>query len=242
MPSFRYKENEVIDITPITLSLPLNIATVNCYLVQTGAGFVLIDTGSPDRHGVLERKLENAHCLPGDLNLIVITHGDFDHIGNAAYIRDRFGARIGMHRDDVGMAQQGNMFSNRTRTNIITRALAPLIPFLFGYGRSKRFTPDVLLEDGSDLSDFGLDARVLSIPGHSKGSLAILTSGGDLFCGDLFENTSGPALNSIMDDLVAAEQSLESLKGLHIRTVYPGHGQPFSMEQLGQSNPQGAST
>ena len=231
----------MIKITPITLSLPLNIATVNCYLIQTDAGFVLIDTGSPDRHAVLERKLENARCLPGELNLIVITHGDFDHIGNAAYLRDRFGAKIAMHRDDVKMAEHGDMFSNRTKTNIITKALAPLIPLLFGYGKSKRFTPDLLLEDGSDLSDYGLDAQVLSIPGHSKGSIAILTSNGDLFCGDLFENTAGPALNSIMDDLGAAEESVGRLKDLHIKTVYPGHGQPFPMEQLAQANLQGAS-
>ena len=231
----------MINITPITLSLPLNIATVNCYLIQTDVGFVLIDTGSPDRHGVLERKLENSRCLPGELNLIVITHGDFDHTGNAAYLCDRFGAKIAMHRDDVTMAEHGDMFSNRTKSNIITKALAPLIPLLFGYGRSKRFTPDLLLEDGSDLSDYGLDAQVLSIPGHSKGSIAILTSDGDLFCGDLFENTAGPALNSIMDDLVAAEESVEKLRDLHIKTVYPGHGQPFPMEQLAQANPQGAS-
>ena len=231
----------MIKITPITLSLPLNIATVNCYLIQTDMGFVLIDTGSPDRHAALERKLETARCLPGELNLIVITHGDFDHIGNAAYLRDRFRTRIAMHRDDVGMAENGDVMSNRTKTNIITRALAPLIPLLFGYGRSKRFTPDVLLEDGSDLSEDGLDAQVLSIPGHSKGSIAVLTSDGDLFCGDLFENTAGPALNSIMDDLVAAEESVARLRDLHVKTVYPGHGQPFLLDQLGQSNPQGAS-
>jgi glyoxylase-like metal-dependent hydrolase (beta-lactamase superfamily II) len=243
MPNTQNKEITVIEITPIPLSLPLNMATVNCYLIKTDVGFVLIDTGSPDRHAVLERKLENARCLPGDLNLIVITHGDFDHIGNAVYIRDRFGAQIAMHRADAKMAERGDMFANRSNPNLLTRLLSPLIPILFGFGKSKRFTPDLLLKDGSDLSDYGLDAQVLSIPGHSRGSIAVLTSEGDLFCGDLFENTTGPALNSIMDDLVAAEGSAGKLRGLRIKTVYPGHGQPFPMEQLEQleqANLQGA--
>ncbi|RLI67201.1 hypothetical protein DRO91_10540, partial [Candidatus Heimdallarchaeota archaeon] len=33
--------------------------------------------------GGLERELEKAGCKPGDLKLVVLTHGDFDHTGNA---------------------------------------------------------------------------------------------------------------------------------------------------------------
>jgi glyoxylase-like metal-dependent hydrolase (beta-lactamase superfamily II) len=35
-----------------------------------------------------------------------------------------------------------------------------------------------------------------------------------------------------MDDPAAARESIEILKRLSIKTVYPGHGQPFSMESL----------
>jgi len=35
-----------------------------------------------------------------------------------------------------------------------------------------------------------------------------------------------------MDDLAAAKASVEKLKGLEVGTVYPGHGKPFSMEEL----------
>jgi glyoxylase-like metal-dependent hydrolase (beta-lactamase superfamily II) len=34
-----------------------------------------------------------------------------------------------------------------------------------------------------------------------------------------------------MDDLAVAEASLERLRALRIKTVYPGHGQPFAMEE-----------
>jgi len=43
----------------------------------------------------------------------------------------------------------------------------------------------MFLEEGQPLSDVGLDASVLHLPGHSKGSIGILTASGDLFCGDL---------------------------------------------------------
>jgi hydroxyacylglutathione hydrolase len=223
------------EIKTIRLPLPYRLGTVNCYLVETDAGYVLIDTGGSNKRTELEKELLSAGCQPGNLTLIVLTHGDFDHSGNAAYLRKKFGAKIAMHHDDSGMVERGDMFGNRQKgNNILTRRL---VPILFGFGKSERFTPDFYLDEGDDLSDYGFDARVLHIPGHSKGSIGILAAGGDLFCGDLLECTGRPALNSIMDDLAAGNASVESLKSLTINTVYPGHGEPFPMETFLQKHP-----
>ena len=92
--------------------------------------------------------------------------------------------------------------------------------------------------DGDDLSEYGFDARVLSIPGHSKGSIGVLTAAGDLFCGDLLENAKEPATNSIMDDPAACGASLETLQHFEINTVYPGHGRPFPMASFVPSHGQ----
>jgi hydroxyacylglutathione hydrolase len=217
------------EVKTITLSLPFKLGTVNCYLVETGTGFVLIDTGSSNVRTELEGELTGAGCKPGDLQLIVLTHGDFDHTGNAAYLREKYGAPIAMHRDDAGMAEQGDMFWNRSAANSFIRWIAPI---LFHFPRSNRFKPDRHLADGDDFTELGFDARVLSLPGHSKGSIGILTAGGDLFCGDLLDNAKGPAPNSIMDDPVACAASLGKLQGFEINTVYPGHGRPFPMASL----------
>ena len=217
------------DIKIITLSLPYKLGAVNCYLVETDTGFILVDTGSSNRRTELESELTGAGCKPGNLKLIVLTHGDFDHTGNAAYLRERFGATIAMHKDDSGMAESGDMFWNRSSGNTLFRLIAPI---LFGFPKSNRFTPDFYVEEGDDFCEYGFDAQVLSIPGHSKGSIGILTAGGDLFCGDLLENFKKPATNSLMDDLAACEASLEKLEGFEINTVYPGHGKPFAMDSF----------
>jgi glyoxylase-like metal-dependent hydrolase (beta-lactamase superfamily II) len=222
-------EDYMGEITTITLALPFRMGTVNCYLMDTGAGSVLIDTGPPTGRGELERKLAEAGCAPGDLGLIVLTHGDFDHIGNAAYVSAKHGASIAMHPDDRGMAEQGDMFWNRSSGNPLMRMVSPL---LFRFSRSHRFRPDIPLEEGADLSEYGFAAKVLSIPGHSRGSVGLITSNGDLFCGDLLENVSEPAISSIMDDATACGASVARLRALGIGTVYPGHGKPFPMEQL----------
>jgi hydroxyacylglutathione hydrolase len=67
---------------------------------------------------------------------------------------------------------------------------------------------------------------VLYTPGHSKGSISVLTEDGDIICGDLFGNVWGKILKAI------DESGLERLKALKIRTVYPGHGKPFPMEEF----------
>ncbi len=214
-------------ITVLTLGMPLRTGTVNCYLVQTGTGFLLIDTGTSNRRDQLVSGLASAGCKPGGLHLIVLTHGDFDHTGNAAFLRREFGAQIAMHQDDVGMAEHADMFWNRSSGNPILRSVSPV---LFRFRKSNRFVPDIRVDQGYDLAQYGLDAQVISLPGHSQGSIGILTAGGDLFCGDLLENTRQPAANSIMDDPAACKASIEKLRKYQINTVYPGHGLPFSGE------------
>jgi len=210
----------------ISLSLPFRMGRVNCYLIETGAGYVLIDTGGSNSREALVGELESAGCGPGLLKLIVLTHGDFDHTGNAAYLRNAIGGKIAMHIDDLGMVERGDMFANRNKPNFIIKMLLPVFS---GFGTSERFAPDLLVKDGDDLSGYGFDARVISIPGHSKGSIGILTAGADLFCGDLLVNTDRPVLNSLIDDLAAADASIQKLGSMGIGTVYPGHGRPFPM-------------
>jgi len=221
------------ELKTIQLPLPLGIGKVNCYLLRKGDAFTLIDTGGSNARRKLVSTLEGAGCAPGQLSAIVLTHGDFDHTGNAAYLRQRYGARVLMHKADLGMVEHGDMFSSRSIGNPLVGKLAA---FLFGFPRRNWFSPDAYLQEGDALADYGLDLRVLSIPGHSLGSIGLLTSEGDLFCGDLIDSNGGPALNRIMDDAIAAEASVQKLRELVTGTVYPGHGPPFTMAQMPESD------
>ena len=227
--NMRQSMNIQKEIKTISLSLPFRMGNVNCYLIGVGTGYILIDSGGSNSRKELVRVLENAGCQPGLLGLIILTHGDFDHTGNAAYLRRAFGCKIAMHPDDAGMAECGDMFVNRNKPNIIIRNLLPVFS---GFGKSERFEPDLLVHDGDDLSRYGFNARIISIPGHSKGSIGILTADADFFCGDLLVNTDKPVLNSLIDDLAAGHASLQKLETMSIGTVYPGHGEPFPLPLL----------
>jgi ubiquinone/menaquinone biosynthesis C-methylase UbiE len=104
---------------------------------------------------------------------------------------------------------------------------------LFRLRKRDRFTPDTFLEDGDRLDEHGLDATVLHVPGHSAGSIAVLTADGVLFSGDFLENRTRPSLATLVDDAEAMKASFERAKRLDVRIVYPGHGEPFTMDEIG---------
>lgn len=220
----------------------INVGGVNCFLIKTDTGFVLIDTGVLNNPTKLEKELENAGCKPGNLKLIILTHGDFDHSGNAAYVRKKFGAKIAMHIGDTGKVEHGDQtWGNKAKPDRFT-AFGKLLSFMSRFFVKSQeldpFKPDLTIDEAFDLSAYGLDARILYLPGHTSGSIGILTTSGDLFCGDLFMNMIKPDIHFLIDDLAAANISVEKLKKLNVKTVYPGHGKPFSWEQLLKNNKQ----
>ena len=213
---------------------PINLGGVNCYLVKTDdGGHVLIDTGYSTQRADLERELEKAGCRPGNLKLILLTHGDADHAGNGAYLREKYGAKIAMHQRDSGMVEREDTSQSRKakpdKLSLIFRIMVLFIKPV----KLDLFKPDLTVDEGFDLSEYGFDAKVLHIPGHSKGSIGILTTGGDLFCGDLLYNIPG---FFFVDDLADYTASLKKLRSLTINTVYPGHGKPFSLELFMKKN------
>jgi glyoxylase-like metal-dependent hydrolase (beta-lactamase superfamily II) len=217
----------------------IKIGTVNSYLIKTEIGYILIDTGFPRNRVDLERELREAGCRLGDLKLIVMTHGDGDHSGNGAYLRKKYGAKIAIHGDESAAVENGDATLSRTRPSFLRRVLnrivLALLSPLIRSGKFEPFSPDFTIDEGYDFSKFGFDAKVLHIPGHSKGSIGILTSDGDLFCGDLLVNMRRPSVNSTgVDNQSELKASVERLKNMKINMVYPGHGKPFSMESFKQ--------
>ena len=211
----------------------IGLSGVNCYLLAAGRGFVLIDTGLATKRTELDTRLARSGCVADRLELIVLTHGDLDHAGNAAWLRDRLHTKIAIHPDDAGMVETGDTgWGRKPRPDRVTMAgrfirVAGTVMEATRRGQAlELFEPDLFVEDGFDLGEYGLDARVLHLPGHSRGSIGVLTGDGDLFCGDLLYNWRKPSV-PICDDAAAFEASMARLRTLDVATVYPGHGKPF---------------
>jgi len=209
----------------------IEMTFVNAFLIKVKEGFVLIDTGLPMFWNKLESELLSAGCLPDKLKLVVITHGDFDHAGNCAKLQQKYKSRIAIHKEDSGMVEHGVLLKRKVRS--LTARIFSLLRKLKKRKFSlESFTPDIFLTDGQRLSEYGLNARVLHIPGHTPGSIGILTDDGILFAGDTFTNRRKPDTATYIENSMQLKESLERLKMLNIKTIYPGHGQPFEMSLL----------
>jgi len=222
---------------------------VNAYASKVGSGFILFDTGGhlvmdkefTNRRELLINALERAGVREGKLRLIVLTHGDNDHVCNAAYIRERFGSKIAMHLNDVCLVKNPRLenlmesfryrsfgyrvvmkFMNKTIATVMQRTLDEFEPF----------SPDILIEDGFDLSEYGLNAKIIHLPGHTKGSVGVLTDGGDLIAGDTLAKPGKPSAAVNACDFKELAASVSKLQGLPIKNVYPGHGEPFMFRHI----------
>jgi hydroxyacylglutathione hydrolase len=208
--------------------IPIASKMVNCYLIKTADGFFLVDTGMPFLRGAVKKALAGAGCKPGNLELVVITHGDFDHTGNATFLQKKYGTKILAHKSEAGTMERAELSDRKNKPKLAFRMMIPITRLL-------AFRPvkaDIYIEGDRDLKEYGIDANIIHIPGHSVGSIGVVTKDGDLFCGDLLNNSKIPQRNILVDDAAEMDASIEKLKALNIKTVYPGHGKPFTMEEF----------
>jgi glyoxylase-like metal-dependent hydrolase (beta-lactamase superfamily II) len=207
----------------------IDLRMVNAYLLKLSDGFILIDSGIAPMWKRLERELKNAGCLPGDLTMVLVTHGDMDHSGNCMRLRKKYGTKIAIHPADLAIITDGKPII-REATGLIWKILTRRGNH--SSSGNPAFRADFLLQDGQRLDEFGLAAKVIHTPGHTPGSIAILTDDGQLFAGDTIANRRAPALAPLIENKQELLESLEKLKQTHAHIIYPGHGKPFSFEEL----------
>lgn len=203
----------------------------NIYLVETGAGVILVDTGFANAAPAVLQTVDQLGYKPADVKLIFLTHVHLDHAGSAAELRRVTGAPIAMHRADVAKARAGhhNMPPGRG-------AAGKLIEYAFNGLHLKMsyepFEPDILVDEGSTLDEFGLDARVLATPGHTLGSLSLVLSDGVMLIGDAMINQIRVGMPLYGEDNLVAYDSLRKIHAQRPRLVYSGHGAPFTGDEI----------
>jgi hydroxyacylglutathione hydrolase len=209
--------------------VPIRLPICYAYLLR-GERSILIDTGRPRDFAAIERALQQHGVAPADLSLILHTHGHWDHAGSTAQLRQVTAAPAAVHSADAPMVRCGNNGVLRP-TSVFARLLRPLLDRGF-----QGFAPDLLIEREIDLADFGVAARVVFTPGHTAGSLSVLTSAGDIIVGDLlmggywggFLMPRRPGLHYYAEDIAVVRASVRKVLALGPRCIYPAHGGPLA--------------
>jgi glyoxylase-like metal-dependent hydrolase (beta-lactamase superfamily II) len=214
----------------------LGSSLVNSYLVEEGGLVTIIDAGLPGYWRDLPAELAAMGLSLDDVRGIVLTHGDTDHIGFAEHLRRERGVPVYVHQLDAGRAR-GEVKKPMSGWGQVK--IGPLVGFL-AYGarhgalRIKYLTEVVTYGDGATL-DLPGSPRIIHIPGHTPGSVAVHVPSVDaVFLGDAFTTRSvltgesGPRLAPFTLDPAKAKTSLARLDGIDATWVLPGHGEAWN--------------
>ena len=209
------------------------------YLIPGPAGYLLIDAGLRGKTPVFRRALSRHGIAPRQIRLILVTHVHYDHVGSLKAIRSHCACPVLVHRAEATNLARGRM-ALPPGTRPLPRALIALArrhPRLAqGLLRFDPVVPDQIIEGPLDLSPYGFDARVLPTPGHTPGSLSVVTASGLAFVGDLAVNYlpggRGPFYPPFGDSLDTIRKSWCVLGAMGVTRIYPAHGQPFAIHKL----------
>lgn len=192
----------------------------NCYVVSENENAVLIDTCKSDSFDKILHI-----CKPYNIRLILLTHGHFDHAQNAAALSRELNAPVAMHRADLELLDDNNSQPLDSR-GLLGKIVLNASLKSFGSEKIPPFTPAVFLGEGDTLDEYGIPARILHLPGHTHGSIAVDVAEEHLFVGDALMNMFFPTSSMIFHDKAAMLKSAERITSLGRRTIYFGHGKP----------------
>ena len=78
---------------------PIKLGVARCYVIRA-EGTILIDGGAPKQARNFMKGVERLSIKPEDIQLIVITHGHWDHIGSAKEIKEITGLKSPYTRNE----------------------------------------------------------------------------------------------------------------------------------------------
>jgi len=176
----------------------------NCYVLLSDGRAAVVDPSAN-----AQTILEEIEARGAVLDLILLTHGHFDHILSLDELREASGAPAYIHESDADMP--GDPHKNA---------------FYHFFGQMRTFgPPEYTLRDGETLMLGKTVIRTVHTPGHTKGSVCYLCGEELLLTGDTLFDGSFGRFDLYGGNAETLFASLASLRSLPSRlTIYPGHG------------------
>ena len=192
----------------------------NCYILEENGNSVLVDTSRTK----YREKILSA-CRKSNIRLIVLTHAHMDHCQNAAFISEKLNVPIAICRADEELIKD-NMLQPLHAKTLAGKAVLFFSVKSFYRDEIQPFAPEVYLQDGDSLEKFGISAKIVALPGHTKGSIGIDLGKDGIIVGDALMNMFYPTVSMLYHDYEQMLESAKKISGMGERIVYFGHGKP----------------
>lgn len=202
--------------------------------VLVGDRAVLVDTGCAGEEESILRGLRRFNLAPESIALLLHTHGHTDHAGSTRALKSRLRVPAAVHAADAPKLRAGDsrpLVPLRFSSRLLALFLDPKFPAV---------EPDLQIEEGFSLREYGLPATVVHTPGHTPGSISILFDDGRAIAGDLMMGGSlggavhpfDPGYHYFAEDLGQLRGSIRKLLDRGAKTIYLGHGGPLEASRV----------
>ena len=183
----------------------------------TGEENILVDTG---RHGQGKGILKDLKAIgikPDDVQHILVTHHDVDHVGSLASLEKSTGAKVWASEKDIPYICG---IKGRLGIKWLISVLMPL-------KKPEKITP---YPEDQRIGDI----EIIPTPGHTPGHVALIYKD-VLMVGDLIKTSRGKIapMSSFMnwDDEIIKE-SIHKINNYNFRWICPAHGEPLMTQEV----------
>jgi hydroxyacylglutathione hydrolase len=202
----------------------------NVYLIQSKNIIILVDTSTSSNRTRLDTKLSELNI--NRIDYLILTHIHFDHMANAAFIVEKYKAKVIINNNAVPYIKE---LKNEpiVGTCVLTKLLGIIGTRYYNNIKYDRFTPDILCTDTYDLAEIGLIGTIITTPGHTDSSISIIIDDEIAIVGDaLFGIFKHSIISPYMSNKQAMKKTWKKLLNNQVTVFLPGHGKPIIRERL----------
>lgn len=220
--------------------LSFKLGFTNNFLVKLQKGYLLVDTSYSNKFNQFLKKLEEANTTLTEISHLVLTHHHEDHAGFARKILDNSQTKLIVHNNAVHFLKLG-IHDHRGKhwNGLIDQLLSSFSKLQkHNYPSLTIRKDDIILQndDPKNLSDLGVEGKIIATPGHSSDSISLVFNDGNAIVGDaamnllnLGETKYRPFFIQNLDEIY---RSWKKLINSGAKTLYPAHGTPFPIEKV----------